>query len=356
MTLTLLNLVGVARVHAGGATPKHLLVDRSRWPETLASLYGLFIRAHTNHALEFSLALVYYVFFWPWAFARASTLRADWVAQVVGYTLLTGWALYAFWHFVLYVSPVARGPMRKRKFNPDDQYAGSDGGETLAREILLTTLGLLQSAAWQVAYMWLLASGRLPYVRDFWMGGTVSIARNIISVLFITYWRQVHFYAVHRFMHPWWRASAGLMDGDVGAFLYRWVHSWHHRSYNPGPWAGLAMHPVEHLFYYSCCLLPLLMPLQPMHFLYAKFHADVSPLGGHDGHGPPGGNSDYHYLHHAHLHVNYGAPLPYINPDKLMGTFVDPQIWLENGKDYARTLAAIKSASVARKGAAGKVA
>ena len=27
----------------------------------------------------------------------------------------------------------------------------------------------------------------------------------------------------------------------------------------------------------------LLAPLHPMHFLYAKFHADVSPLGGHDG-------------------------------------------------------------------------
>ena len=350
MTITLLNLIGVARVHAGGTPPMHLLIDRSRWPAGLAALYSLLVRAHASHALEFSLALVYYVYFWPWAMARADTLRVDWLAQVFCYTLLSGWALYGFWHVVLYVSPVARGPMRARKFSAEDQYDGAEGGRALAREVLLTTLGLLQSAAWQAAYMWLLASGRVAYTRDFWAGGAAASVRNLLSVLLVTYWRPLHFYAVHRLMHPWWRASAGLAQGDGGAFLYRWVHSWHHRSYNPGPWAGLAMHPVEHLLYYSCCLLPLLLPLHPMHFLYAKFHADISPLGGHDGHGPPGGNSDYHFLHHAHLHVNYGAPLPYLNPDKLFGTFVDPAVWLAQGKDYGRTLAAIKSAKSAKGG------
>lgn len=339
MTLTLLNLLGVATVHSGGEPRKHLLIDRSRWPAALADLWGLLVRAHVSHLLEFGLALAYYLLLWPWAIARASVWRVDWVAQVFAYTLLSGWALYGFWHVVLYVSPVARGPMRARKFNAEDQYAAPGGGNTLRREMFFTTCGLAQSAAWQAVYMWAVASGRLPHVAYFW--GTAA-AYNVASVLFVTYWRQVHFYCVHRFMHPWWRASAGLAQGDVGAFLYRWVHSLHHKSYNPGPWAGLAMHPVEHLFYYSCCLLPLLLPLHPLHFLYAKFHADVSPLGGHDGHGPPGGNSDYHYLHHAHYEVNYGAPLPYINPDKIFGTFVDPQLWRDNGRDWRKTVAAHK--------------
>ena len=344
MTLTLLNLVGVARVHGGGRAPAHLVVDRSRWPAAAAGAYGLLVRAHLSHGLEFALALAYYLFFWPWAIARAGVVSADWVAQVFAYTLLCGWCLYAFWHALLYLSPVARGPVRGAKFNAEDPYAVEAGGRaTLAREVLLTTAGLAQSAAWQCAYMWLLASGRLPYVRDFAAGGAAAVAFNVASVLAVTYWRQLHFYAVHRFMHPWWSASAGLAQGDVGACMYRWVHSLHHKSYNPGPWAGLSMHPVEHLFYYSCCLLPLLLPLHPMHFLYAKFHADISPLGGHDGHGPPGGNSDYHYLHHAHFHVNYGAPLPYINPDKMFGTFVDPAVWRACGKNWAATLAASKN-------------
>jgi hypothetical protein len=33
---------------------------------------------------------------------------------------------------------------------------------------------------------------------------------------------------------------------DPGRLLYKYVHSLHHKSYNPGPWSGLAMHPVGH--------------------------------------------------------------------------------------------------------------
>ena len=36
------------------------------------------------------------------------------------------------------------------------------------------------------------------------------------------------------------------------------------------------MHPVEHLLYYSVTLLPLLVTMHPLHFLYCKFHADIA--------------------------------------------------------------------------------
>ena len=71
-------------------------------------------------------------------------------------------------------------------------------------------------------------------------------------------------------MHPWWNRNNGLLQGDIGAFLYRWVHSLHHKSYNPGPFSGLSMHPVEHLLYYTCTLLSLFYKAHPLHFLYAK--------------------------------------------------------------------------------------
>ena len=101
-------------------------------------------------------------------------------------------------------------------------------------------------------------------------------------------------------MHPWWDRKLGLMDGDVGAWLYRHAHSLHHKSYNPGPWSGLSMHPIEHFFYYSCAWLPpLLVAVHPLHFLYAKYHADISPIGGHDGYGEPSANGAHHWLHHA---------------------------------------------------------
>ena len=105
-----------------------------------------------------------------------------------------------------------------------------------------------------------------------------------------------------RVMHPWFDIRSGLMDGDVGAWLYRVAHSLHHKSHNPGPWSGLSMHPIEHFLYYSCTLTPLVWTLHPVHFLFNKFHADVSPLPGHDGYdAPTGGGSYFHYLHHGRV-------------------------------------------------------
>lgn len=40
------------------------------------------------------------------------------------------------------------------------------------------------------------------------------------------YWRLAHFYAVHRMMHKWNTTSVP----DVGAWLYKQVHSLHHKS------------------------------------------------------------------------------------------------------------------------------
>ena len=42
------------------------------------------------------------------------------------------------------------------------------------------------------------------------------------------------------------------------AFLYRWVHSHHHKSYNPTAWSGISMTPVESTAYFSAALIPLL--------------------------------------------------------------------------------------------------
>jgi hypothetical protein len=69
---------------------------------------------------------------------------------------------------------------------------GSTSGN-LQREQTLTTLGWLQSAAFQVVMMWLWASGRLPYVDAF---GGPHLAWNVATVAFVTYWREFHFYWV----------------------------------------------------------------------------------------------------------------------------------------------------------------
>jgi sterol desaturase/sphingolipid hydroxylase (fatty acid hydroxylase superfamily) len=119
--------------------------------------------------------------------------------------------------------------------------------------------------------------------------------------------------------------SNGLRQGDIGAFLYRHVHSFHHRSRNPGPWSGLSMHPIKHFFYYTSAYIPLLFTCHPLHFLYTKFHLDIALIGAYDGYDDPAGAASFHYLHHAMFECNYGSPL--ISFDRLFGThkeFVKP--------------------------------
>lgn len=126
------------------------------------------------------------------------------------------------------------------------------------------------------------------------------------------------------------------------------------------------MHPIEHFLYYSCAwLLPLVFTVHPMHFLsarrrlrarsgarrprrrYAKYHADISPIGGHDGIDEPSCKGDFHWLHHSkreaasdgggeseivgrRFECNYGVPFPF-NFDKLFGTWVEYEDFKANG-------------------------
>lgn len=76
--------------------------------------------------------------------------------------------------------------------------------------------------------------------------------------------------------------------------------------------------------------LPLVSTVHPLHFLYTKFHADIAPIGGHDGYDEPSANGDFHYLHHAKFECNYGVPFP-IDFDKLFGTWVEYKDFKANG-------------------------
>jgi len=67
-----------------------------------------------------------------------------------------------------------------------------------------------------------------------------------------------------------------------------------------------------------------------MHFLYASFHASIAPIGGHDGHGEPSANGDFHWLHHSKFECNYGVPWPFCF-DTFFGTFVSYDEYKKNG-------------------------
>jgi sterol desaturase/sphingolipid hydroxylase (fatty acid hydroxylase superfamily) len=110
-----------------------------------------------------------------------------------------------------------------------------------------TTTSVVFAACIEIGLCHLWASGRLPYQKDMWE----TPITNLAWILLITHWRIPHFYVMHRLMHPWRRKGIP----DVGAVLYRWVHSLHHKSYNPTSFSGTSMHPVESTLYFTACLI-----------------------------------------------------------------------------------------------------
>lgn len=162
---------------------------------------------------------------------------------------------------------------------------------------------------YEVAFMHWWATDRIPWVADGWWAHG---AYNTALLLAIPFWREFHFYVVHRALH--WGP------------LYRAVHSLHHKSANPTPWSGLSMHPVELLGYFSVLLIHCVVPSHPLHVIFNAQHTALTPASGHSGYHPPvlGGvpmGSYFHYLHHRYLSVNFGeATLPL---DWMFGTFRD---------------------------------
>jgi sterol desaturase/sphingolipid hydroxylase (fatty acid hydroxylase superfamily) len=190
---------------------------------------------------------------------------------------------------------------------------------------------VLVASAYELMVVCWWASGRIAPITDFWSRPVLGVSQLLLSL----YWNDGHFYFAHRVMHPYWPAKSAWVPLDLGRWLYRRVHSLHHRSYNTGPWAGIAMHPVEHVIYFTRTFLPvLLVPQHPIHMLFNHYHTLVSPLPGHDGYANPGGGSHFHYLHHAHFKCNYGTPM--VPFDRLFGSFEDGSSWVKAQRAAAK--------------------
>jgi sterol desaturase/sphingolipid hydroxylase (fatty acid hydroxylase superfamily) len=164
--------------------------------------------------------------------------------------------------------------------------------------------------AYEVLTLWCFANGFIPFV---------DLQEHPIyftSLFFlIPLLRDVHFYIVHRALH--WPP------------LYRAAHKVHHTNINPGPWSGLAMHPVEHVLYFSGVFFHFIIPSHPAHALFNLVHAALSPAPGHVGfdkivvgkEGLIDTESFAHYLHHKYFECNYSDGV--VPLDKWFGTFHD---------------------------------
>ena len=149
---------------------------------------------------------------------------------------------------------------------------------------------------YQILLLWSYANGFI-YQTSFSTNPFWFLALFFLIILF----ESVHFYFVHRLLHF--------------KFFYKFFHHIHHRNINPGPWSGISMHPLEHLFYFSSVLIHLIIPSHPIHILFHFMILTVGAVIGHCGFDGFLINKKnkvalghfHHQLHHRYFECNYGT-------------------------------------------------
>ncbi len=244
------------------------------------------------------LATISWLFLTP-DMATMRALAPGWIAIILARNVALTLLVFGALHARLYIQ---KRQGTDYKYTSRWQATGNStflfGNQVLDNMFWTLVSGLPIWTAFEVITLWMQANGWLPYVT--WAEHPVYCA---VLMLLIPMWRELHFYLVHRMIH--WPP------------LYRSVHSLHHKNVNPGPWSGLAMHPVEHLLYFSAVLLHWVVPSNGLHVVFEMQHLGFAPAPGHAGFDKLRIGDDstmsigtyMHYLHHKYFEVNYGNDL-----------------------------------------------
>lgn len=250
-----------------------------------------------------------YAFFTP-EFSRMSTFEMGWMSEI----LLRNAVIVTFWNSAFHLW-LYKYKMQGRKAKYNGKWMSTNNPIFLFKDqvydnVFWSYVGVLFWSAYECGLWWAYSNNLLPYI---------SFETNpvwfIVAMMLVPFWRNFHFYWVHRLIH--WKP------------LYDTVHYLHHKNVNVGPWSGMAMHPVEHLLYFSCMLIHLVVPSHPLHMMFNGFQTGLGPAVSHTGFDEIVFGDDtalendryMHYLHHRYHNVNfgeYGVPL-----DKWFGSFHD---------------------------------
>lgn len=278
------------------------------WPPNLKKfLVWLYNYLFTWNLVYLAIVILSYNYLQP-PLEGMKTLKISWIATIFIRNMALAWLIFGGWHLYLYIFK-ARGTAAK--YCP--RWQNTTGSTFLWNDQVYDnifwscTSGVTIWTAYEVITFWLYANNKLPYI-DL----NTHPVYFVILFLLIPFWREFHFYLIHKLIH--WKP------------LYNKIHYLHHYNINPGPWSGLAMHPIEHLFYFSVVLIHYVVPSHPLHFLFNSQHTALTPAAGHSGfegkifkYLPFG--SYFHYLHHRLFDCNYGEST--IPLDKWFGIFED---------------------------------
>jgi len=245
------------------------------------------------------------------AIERAKTFQMDWMLEIWGRNLGLILLVAGGLHLFLFTF---RRQDKERKYDP--------------RPLAGKSRAFLFSNQVYDNMFWTLASGvtvwTLVECVTFWgyANGYVSMltfAENpvwFVAIFFlIPMWGSFHFYWIHRLLH--WPP------------LYRFAHALHHRNINIGPWSGMSMHPLEHVFYLSTGLIHWVIASHPVHFLFhiqlkvleaVTSHSGFESLFVRDKYQLALGDF-FHQMHHRYFECNYGTlEMPW---DRWFGSFHD---------------------------------
>lgn len=266
-----------------------------------------------QNAFWFGITLVTWFFLTP-PLAVMATLEPWWVGLILARNAGILLLLFGGLHLYLYV---VKGQGDDLKYTTKPLSTGSrqflfrnQVWDNVFRSLVFATPVI---TLFEAATYWLFANGFL---------GLFEIASPIgfwiwfgLLVLLVPAIHAFHFYWGHRLLHV--------------PVLYRAVHGVHHRNVEVGPWSGLAMHPAEHVIYFSTIVVQWLLALHPINALFqlqvAIFYAAMAHTGFEKimfgKRMPIDNNSYFHYLHHQYFECNYGGGL--VPFDWLFGTAHD---------------------------------
>ena len=307
---------GVARDESGEWQPAKRPVPAPifAWPprpvEALKWMFGFPGYLWPWNAIYMLIAIGTWFYLQP-ALERCVEFRVDWIAEMYVRNIAMLIVIAGAWHVYFY-----RFKAQGTRYKYTSKWLATSNrkflwGNQLRDNIFWSCVsGGTIWTAYEVVSMWAFANEIIPYVD--WRTEPIYF---VVLLCGIQFWRLFHFYWTHRLTH--WKP------------LYKSAHYLHHKNINIGPWSGLAMHPIEHLLYFSCILIHWVVPSHPIHMLMNAQHAAFTPAQGHVGFDKiEVGSSDrmpaasfFHQLHHRYFECNYGEnDFPF---DYWFGTFHD---------------------------------
>ena len=314
-----------AKKGAWNYTPDLPLKDPSvfQWPPRPAYLAKWVVKnwlVLSERVLMLLLAIGLWYFAYP-SLETAQAFAVGWIAQVWAVNLAAMVVVAGGLHSYFYIY---RGQNKELKFDHREQAKGNRlwnfSDQVKDNMFWSLTSGVGQLTVFQVVIMWLMANGYAP---------TITFAESpvwfVLWLVILPIWSAFHFYWVHRLLHV--------------PFLYKHVHSLHHRNVNVGPWSGVSMHPVEHLLYFSTLLIHWVVASHPIHLFFHVIYQGPGAAMTHTGYESLlikdrrrlELGTFYHQLHHRYYECNYGnQEMPW---DRWFGTFHDGT---EAGNDETR--------------------